>query len=154
MSNDNLAIYLNDHLAGSVSAIELIDHLAGHAPELAAFLRKLKTDIEADQKELERLIAQSGKEQSTLRKAAGWLAEKGAQIKLAVDGPAGSAFAKMQSLEALCLGITGKRELWRALQTSLGPVQGFDWDSLISRAEEQYQATEDRRLEAARAALR
>src|SRR3954454_13311249 len=108
MATENLPIYLNDHLAGSVAAIELIEHLKDHAPELEAFLRQLKTQIEADQEALKRLIARFGKEESAVRKAAAWLAEKGARVKLAVDGPAESALGKMQALGALYLGITGK----------------------------------------------
>jgi hypothetical protein len=153
MANENLAIYLNDHLAGSVAAIELIEHLMKSAPELEEFLRELQTQIEMDQQELKRLIAQLGNEESTVRKAAAWLAEKGARVKLAVDGPADSALGKMQALEALYLGITGKRELWRALSAGLGAVEGFDWELLIARSEEQRAGVEERRMEAARAAL-
>jgi hypothetical protein len=153
MANENLAIYLNDHLAGSVAAIELIEHLLGKAPELEAFLRELKTQIEADQQELKRLIARFGKEESTVRQAAAWLAEKGARIKLAMDGPADSALGKMQALEALYLGITGKRGLWRALSAALGAVESFDWELLIRRAEVQREGVEERRLEAAQVAL-
>lgn len=154
MATENLAIYLNDHLAGSVAAIELIDDLAKNSPGLEAFLRELKAEIEADQQVLRGLIARFGKGESGVRQAAAWLAEKAARVKLSWDGPIDSDFGRMQALEALYLGITGKRELWRALDAVLGPVAGFDWRSLVERADQQRAAVEEKRVAAASAALR
>ena len=46
MKAAELATYLNDHLAGSVAALDLLDHLASDAlPDDADFFRKLRDEI-------------------------------------------------------------------------------------------------------------
>ena len=51
MPDQHIATYLRDHLAGSVVAVELLEHLEGaHAgTDLAAFFARLRGDITADQ---------------------------------------------------------------------------------------------------------
>jgi hypothetical protein len=58
MADEHIATYLNDHLAGSVVALELLDHLvATHSEtDLAAFFRQLRADIVADRDELQRIM--------------------------------------------------------------------------------------------------
>src|SRR5205085_7785795 len=58
MSDQHLATYLNDHLAGSVVALELLEHLEkAHAgTDVARFVAALRADIEADRGELEALM--------------------------------------------------------------------------------------------------
>ena len=53
--HERLQIYLNDHLAGSVAAIELIDNLiSGHPQDrFGKFFRDLRNEIYADQEKLE-----------------------------------------------------------------------------------------------------
>src|SRR3954453_19197895 len=55
MSKDHLATYLNDHAAGAVAAIDMLEHLeANHRDtELAKFAAALRKDVEADNQELE-----------------------------------------------------------------------------------------------------
>jgi hypothetical protein len=51
MSESPLHTYLNDHLAGSVMALELLDHLADAATssDTQQFFRTLRAEIAADQ---------------------------------------------------------------------------------------------------------
>ena len=86
--NDNIPTYLNDHLAGSVAALELIDDLsaATNDESLKQLLADLKRDIESDQKVLERLIARADEKQSVVRKAAAWVSEKAARAKFKIAG--------------------------------------------------------------------
>jgi hypothetical protein len=88
MQDRNLAIYLNDHLAGSEGALELLDHLKRLIPELPVgqFAADLKAEITADRKELEALIARFHIPQRRTRKAAGWIADRFTDLKLHVDG--------------------------------------------------------------------
>src|SRR5215216_5106610 len=73
-----LASYLNDHLAGSVSALELIDHWAeAHKTEpLGIFFLKTGTEIKADQEILRGVMRTLAIEESKMRKAGAWAAEK------------------------------------------------------------------------------
>jgi hypothetical protein len=156
MNRENLATYLNDHLAGSVAALGLLDHLVettGGTPH-EAFFRDLRVEITADQDVLRMLLEKLSAPESTLRKAGAWLMEKAARAKLRIDGSTGSAMERLEALEALLLGITGKRALWLALAASVEPLENVDFARLIGRAEQQIETVEAKRIEAAREAIR
>ena len=152
MPNDHLTTYLNDHLAGSTAALELLEHLERADAELAGFARDLRRDIEDDRGELEALIAKLGSSPSVLRQAAAWVTEKVARLKLSADDPVGDTLKRLEALEAVAIGIHGKSLLWRVLQ-SVPAAAGPDYAALISRAEEQKGRVEAARLSAARAAF-
>lgn len=156
-STETLNAYLNDHLAGSDAALELLSRLTETAEQdhsRAAFA-SLRAEVEQDQRVLEDLIARVGGGESKMKRALGWLAEKAARVKLGSAEPGGS-FALFESLEVLALGIQGKRSLWRALSI-LGDAEpalaGIDFDALLRRAEIQHDEVERWRLALARAAL-
>ena len=158
MADDYITTYLNDHLAGSVVAVELMENLetvyAGRP--IADFIAKLRADIEVDILELEDLMGQLQISESRTRKASAWLTEKFTQLKLRLDDPAHGDLRLFESLEALSLGIEGKRSLWLALSAAaeLSPqLRIADYQRLQQRAEEQRARVEDQRLELARKAL-
>jgi hypothetical protein len=158
MSQKHVSIYLNDHLAGSVAALELLDHLEKkHAgTPLAALVVDLRADILADRQQLEALMDRQQIHRSQPRKALAWLAEKASELKLRMDDPSGGAFHLLEVFDALSMGIEGKRLLWRALAAASEKVPGFrslDYSRLEQRAQEQRGRVEAVRLEAARAAL-
>jgi hypothetical protein len=152
-----LATYLNDHLAGSVAAVDLLDHLikAHEGKPLGKFFEELRTEIVSDQEVLKKLLQRFAKE-NALKKAASWIAAKITQAKLRVGGENPGEMGLVQALEALVLGITGKQLLWRALNATLGTsplLRGADLGKLEERAIEQLERVEARRLEAARDAF-
>jgi hypothetical protein len=152
-----LAAYLNDHVAGAVSAIELLTHLieAHKGTPLEKFFAELRTDIETDLEVLRKLLQRFSKE-SAIRKAGAWISEKIARIKIKGAGEEAGELGLVQALEILVLGITGKQLLWRALNASLGSsplLRGADLGKLEERAIEQLERVETRRLEAARDAF-
>ncbi len=155
MNKETLVTYLNDHLSGSVAALELIDHLIKDATEIsdAQFFRELKEEIEADQDTLRELIAHFGADENSVRKVAASLLEKVGWAKMSYDGPAGSSMRQLQALEGLLLGITGKRALWQALAAMGLTGAGLDLPVLIQRAETQRDKVEARRIDAARGAF-
>ena len=73
-----LHTYLNDHLAGSVGALELLDRLIETYREkpLEHFFQNLRDEIQQDQEQLKELMQKLGAEESSVRKAGAWLAEK------------------------------------------------------------------------------
>ena len=79
--------------------------------------------------------------------------EKVGWVKLKVDGPAEGGMGRLQALEGLLLGITGKLALWRLLSDSQMPIGGADLAKLIERTERQLTAVESKRVEAAREAF-
>jgi hypothetical protein len=73
-----------------------------------------------------------------------------------LDDPADGDLRLFESLEALSLGIEGKRSLWLALAEAATENPGLrrlDYQHLIVRADEQRARVERRRLEIATRAL-
>ena len=158
MADDHLAIYLNDHLAGSVVAVELLQHLerAYTGQSVQRFAEELRADIEDDRRELQKLMKTLNVAESRARQATAWLAEKMTMIKLRLDDWAGGDFRLFEALEALSLGIEGKRALWAALSDAAGAapsLRQLDYARLVQRAVDQRTRVETLRLETARAAL-
>ena len=158
MASKHLATYLNDHLAGSEAALELLEHLAVAQADtpLKSFLDELRADVLADRQELEALMARLHVAESRPRKATAWLAEKVTRLKLRLDDPSDGALRLLEGLEAVEVGIEGKRALWWALAATaeVAPeLQGVDYTRLRQRAEEQHQRVELVRLGVAKAVL-
>ena len=157
MSRDALGTYLNDHLAGSVGAIQLVERTIreNEGDPLAGRLSRVLERIREDQAVLQDLIERVGSSEDPLKKAGAWLAEKAGRVKLGgTDEP--RALSRMEVLETLTMGIHGKGALWRALR-AVAPrhevLQGLDFDLLERRAGEQHEEVEAMRLEAAKAIL-
>jgi hypothetical protein len=152
-----LDTYLNDHLAGAVLALELLDHLLELPPQVDQHqLARLREEIDQDRKVLRGLIKDLGAKESSLRKAAAWLSEKMGQLKLRVDDPDGGVLVEFETLETLALGIQGKLALWRALSAAADrnpALSSLDLAGLQARARDQFEQMEQLRLQAARRAL-
>ena len=156
---DDLSDYLNDHLAGSVAALELLDRMieACEGKSLERFLRQLREDIHQDQEKLQELIEKLGASESTVRKTGAWIAEKLTRPKIDLGEGSKEEIGVFLALEALLLGITGKRSLWRALQAASRTVPALarlDYSGLEKRAIEQCEQVEARRLEIARSVFK
>lgn len=159
MKNDDLATYLNDHLAGSVGAMEMIDHLieSYEGKPIAEFCRELREDINADQDELREIMSALDVKESGMRKAGAWIGEKLGRVKIGLEKEGSGDPGLFVALEALVVGITGKQILWRALATvqeSWPQLQRFDFGRLQKRAAEQAERVDAKRLETARETLR
>ena len=155
----NLSTYLNDHLAGSVGALELLDRLIddNSGKPLERFLRDLRNEIDTDQETLKELIAKLGEKESTVRKAGAWIVEKLSRARIQLSETREGEMGLFLALEALALGITGKRSLWRALAVAAETVtqlRGPDYGTLEKRAVEQHDRVEAQRLEVAREVFR
>ena len=153
---ERLHTYLNDHLAGSVAAIELLDDLIEHHSEdrFGKIFRDLQDEIEADQETLRDLIRKLGAKESAVRKAGAWLAEKFSRVKI---GDADDSAELLQALEGLALGISGKQLLWRSLaviEANFPALQGSDFSELEKRAHDQFERVERLRMQMVREAFR
>jgi hypothetical protein len=157
VSRDALKTYLNDHLAGSVMAIELAERTIreNEGGPVAARLSPLVAQIREDQTVLKGVIERLGMAESSLKKVGGWLAEKAGRVKLGGTDEPGE-LSRLEVLEMLTTGVHGKRALWRALRVVAAryeELRGLDLDLLERRAVEQHDELEAMRLEAAKAAL-
>jgi hypothetical protein len=159
MADEHLATYLNDHLAGSVVAVELMENLEAVYADtpVAEFIAKLRADVEADRVELKVLMGRLQISESRTRKASAWLTEKLTELKLRLDDSTHGDLRLFESLEALSLGIEGKRSLWLALAAAaeVSPkLRIVDYERLRQRAEEQRGRVEIKRIEVAKTALK
>ena len=155
--SENLGTYLNDHVAGSVLALELLDHLIDlpEAPD-RKLLTQLRIEIQEDQDVLRQLLRSVGVKESTARKAAAWLTEKLGRAKLRIDESGSGELRMLEGLETLALGIQGKLALWRSLATLrdvVPPLKTLDLARLQSRALEQFEQVDRLRLDAVRRIL-
>ena len=156
---NDLNDYLNDHLAGSIGALELLDRTIEtyEGKPLERFFRDLREDIHSDQEQLKELIAKLDIAESSVRKAGAWFIEKLSRPKIDLGEGGKVDIGLFLVLEALVLGITGKRSLWRALHAASRTVPGLarlDYSGLEKRAIEQCERVEARRLEVARAVFK
>jgi hypothetical protein len=159
VSVNELSKYLNDHLAGSVAALELVEYLSKNYPDttLETFFAELHADISADQDVLRDLLNTFGAKESSVRKAGAWIAEKFGRAKLNLDEHQVKGVGLLEALEGLVLGITGKGLLWRALSAAsqvMPQLKGPDYAELEQRAVAQRNRVEEKRLAAARTAFR
>jgi hypothetical protein len=151
-----LHAYLNDHLAGATGALDLLDRMIRHAgtPDERRMLTELCADVSQDRATLERLLDVSGARTSALRTAGGWMVEKAGRLKLLLDDPGRGSLGHLEQFEMLALGILGKRALWQALLAAhLPEFDDVDFAALETRADEQYQRVEERRIASARRVL-
>jgi hypothetical protein len=158
VSRKQIATYLNDHLAGSEAALEILDHLesshgTGSVGEVA---RRLRTEITDERKVLKNLLDQLDASASVPRRVAGWLSEKALELKLIADDPGDGYLRLLEAVETLKLGVHGKLGLWVALQANedVVPVLAtVEYQPLIRQAEAQETLLESVRLDAARSAF-
>jgi hypothetical protein len=144
LGGDALSTYLNDHLAGSSAGVELAGRIA---PDL-------RPEIEADRATLLDVMDRLGAGRDQLKAAVARGAEYARRVRpgwLMHDG-----LGRLEELEMLTLGVTGKRAMWEALRHTLAEdprLAGIDFDVLVARARSQLERLERRRLDAAAQAL-
>jgi hypothetical protein len=153
---DLLAIYLNDHYAGSTAGLELVrrTRASNEGGELGEFLERLAREIEEDRQALERIMERLGVRRDPLKYGFGWAAEKVGRLKLNGQLRGYSPLSRLVELEGLHLGISTKLSLWEVLSsTHAAELEQLDLDRLIERARRQLDELKPFRLEAARTAL-
>jgi hypothetical protein len=158
VSEDLLAIYLNDHLAGSTVGVDVARRAAAEnrENEFGEFLAQLAGEIEADRRELQRVMERLGVGRDRLKLLAAWTAEKVGRLKLNGRLLEYSPLSRLVELEMLSLGVEGKLSLWRALQKVAEDdprVRDVDFATLVDRARSQRRRLETRRLRAAQLAF-
>jgi hypothetical protein len=155
--SNSLPVYLQDHLAGAVHAIDLLERLRdSHGSDrIGEFAGSILTDVRLDFDVLKHLSEEIGEGSSGIKEIASRLAEKAARIKLDDGGKTG--FETFESLEFLTLGVHGKLALWRALEVAATidvRLQGVDYSLLQRRAQAQEEKIEQERLRLSRTVFR
>jgi hypothetical protein len=152
-----LAIYLNDHLAGSTLGVELARRLRGSnegTPEFGPGAAEICAEIEADRETLRAVMKQLGVGESRLKPLAALLGERLGRLKPNGQLRGYSPLSRLDELELLQVGVAGKRRLWRALErTHADELERFELDALAERATTQLRRLEALHLKAASLAL-
>jgi hypothetical protein len=155
MTDDKLAIYLNDHLAGATGGVELARRLADAHPsgDWAPRLRLVANDIAEDRAALLTIMQRLDITVDQIKVALGWLGEKVARLKLNGRLFRRSPLSDVIELEGMRLGVEAKAAGWRTLtvvaqhdeRLPIGELEG-----LLSRASAQIELLEELRVEAAK----
>lgn len=156
METKLLAIYLNDHMAGSVAGVELARRARGsnEGTPLGDFLAGLVEEIEQDREALARVMDHHGVGADPVKRTVAWAGEKLGRLKLNGRLTGYSPLSRVIELEGLMLGVTGKLGLWRALDASgVEAPAGIDFGQLASSAERQRNELEGWRITAAQEAF-
>lgn len=153
-----LSIYLNDHLAGSVTGVELARRTLSNnrGTRYGEFLEWLVKQIEDDRQSLVRLMERLGIRGDPVKQAGAWSLEKVGRLKLNGRLLGYSPLSRLVEIEALWMGVNGKLSMWRALVTVADQDPRLDAIWLLeldARAEEQLRRLDEHRKLAAREAL-
>jgi hypothetical protein len=147
--HEQLATYLNDHLAGSEAGRDLAEKIAAdnEGTELGSFMAGVVAAIEEDRETLVDVMGRAGVERAFAKQAAGRVAEKFGRARLHQRVTGDPGLSRLMELEALIMGVTGKLALWRTLREVArddDSLAGVDFDVLIARAQEQISGVEER----------
>ncbi|RAJ40068.1 hypothetical protein K353_03556 [Kitasatospora sp. SolWspMP-SS2h] len=153
-SHRMLSIYLNNHLAGAEAGTRRARRIAdAHpGPDQGEALRQLAADIACDAASLRRVMRELGVRE---RRPYAWLGRVGELAGLVKPNGAvlrRSPLTDLVELEALRLGVLGKRQLWAVLADRFGADSRVDrsrLDELVERADRQAHLLEELRLRAA-----
>jgi hypothetical protein len=147
------ATYLNDHLAGSAAALDLLAKMRSQneGTEFGRLLAALEHEVSEDRDALLQVMEKLGVTTDTVKQAGGWVLEKLTRFKF--DLTTSEEFGRLMETEALSLGIAGKLAGWRALKEASHGDLGVDLDRLIERAQDQRRRLEPFRIGAARQIL-
>ena len=133
-----LAIYLQDHHAGSTTGLELAKRTAKNNQADAEFrapLARLAIEISEDRDELKRIMGRLDVDEARVKATLAWGMEKVARLKPSGKFLRYSPLSRVTELEALITGVSGKLSLWRALIELSVNDPRLDEDSLTRLAE-------------------
>lgn len=153
-----LDIYLNDHLAGATFGVALAQRALARneGTNLGEFLARLHAEIVVDKDTLETVMARLDVDRSPVKPAGAWALEKVGRLKLNGRVRGYSPLSRLEDLEALQAGVTGKRSLWETLGVAFSEderLKDVDFASLVERADRQLSEIAEHRRAAAGAAF-
>jgi len=157
MDRKLLAIYLNDHLAGSVVGANLAKRIAreNEGNDYGTKVAAISREIEEDKATLREVMDRADVRRKQIRLSLARLTELATRLKPNGRLVGYSPLSRVLELEGLTIGITGKLGLWRSLETldHDSGVPDLDYTALATRAEDQRNRVEELRVRAAREAL-
>ncbi|HET9286837.1 MAG TPA: hypothetical protein VFO26_04700 [Gaiella sp.] len=151
MQRSFLAIYLRDHHAAGVAGTRLARR-AAQAQTATSDLLAVASEIEQDLSALEGIMRSLGVERDRGKDVLARIGERLGRLKPNGRLRERSPLSDVLELEALVVGITGKKALWLSLRAG-SSVPTADLERLVERAESQLRVVEEARLLAVRRAF-
>src|SRR4051794_5846547 len=149
---DALAIYLNDHLAGTTGGLELAKRATAAAtPENRPVLERLTAETQDDRRELLAIMATLDVPVRRYKILAAWLGEKAGRTKLNGHLVRRAPLSSLEEIEFLALTVHAKAACWKALRELALRDPRLDTDHLDDLAERANRQAAQ--LEALRAAV-
>jgi hypothetical protein len=158
MADRAMDLYLNDHLSGAMLGSDLAEQIRKRHEHtsLGDVMESLASQIEEDRQTLVDLMERMGTSTNPLKQVTGWVAEKASRVKFSGAGSGEPEHGAFMALEALTLGVEGKRSLWKVLKRVQGEYPALtatNLDELLDRADAQHELLERERLTAGIRAL-
>jgi hypothetical protein len=153
---NNLATYLNDHLAGATTGRELAKRTLSNnrGTQFEPTLEWLVEQIVEDREALLDIMRSVDAPEDHLKKLGAFAVERLGRLKPNNALFSYSPLSRLVAFEGLVLGVTGKLAGWRSLQQlDDSRLAAVDLEQLAQRAIEQRDRIEEQRREAARLAL-
>lgn len=147
-----LKIYLADHLAGSTGGTALARRIASEneGSDYGREMAEIADAIAEDQQALKRIMERVGARRRRWRQAGAWLGERAARLKPNGKVVGYSPLSRLLELEGMIMGVTGKLELWRSIETIRDERVGAEEiATLRARAEDQRRRLEELHARAA-----
>lgn len=141
-----LIAYLRDHLGGSDMALRVVHRLGStyKNTEDGRLFRRLSKELEEDRAVVRLLLRRLGVSGRSIKRVVS--SASGAALSLTAGGRPGD-LSLLRTLEALSIGVQGKRCLWRSLRSLSGTaIDGVNFAELEAKALRQWEAIEDRRI--------
>jgi hypothetical protein len=153
MDTKRLGIYLNDHLAGSVSGLELAmrTEAENRSNPVGRYLAAFIPELRHDQSVLRSVMQTLELKEDPLKTRVAWVSEKLGRLKLNGSLLRYSPLSRLVELEGLCVATEGRLSLWRTLARLSAKdtrLAGYDFEALIARGETQQQALQHLRARA------
>jgi hypothetical protein len=141
-----LIAYLRDHLSGSDMALRVVHRLGSthQGTEDGTLFRRLSKELDEDRSVVRSLLTRLGASGRSMKRVASYAS--GAALSVTAGGAPGD-LSLLRTLEALSIGVQGKRCLWRALQNLswVSTFDGVNFVELEAKAVRQWEAIEERR---------
>ena len=152
-----LGTYLNDRLALAVVGRELVKRMLGRSETGASrpALEEARRELEAAEREIERILGRIGTRPSRVKRGAAWAAEKAGRLKLNGRLVSRSPLSPVQELEGLAAILQLMALAFRALDHVAGDLadtsSGFEaraqaFDDLLGDVERLRLAAVERAL--------
>ena len=141
-----LVTYLHEHLTGADAAIRVVERLRHMQTDERPLFDRLYHEFQADHQVVQGLLTILGVSPGSPKRLVGQAS--GALLKRLAGGSAGD-LSLFRTLEALSIGVQGKRCMWRALETlqpALQPPRPRTFADLDAAAVRQWEAIEQRRI--------